>query len=167
MANSLALKWTDDDVNKLIELCNNEVTPAKAAEALGRSKSSVISKARQLNLWFLREDSWTSEDIDTLRDMASKGRSVVEIAGALSRSCRAVRAMAKFWGIYIVKTRDSSDCMKPKRYRDSWTVADDAYLSDGIKSGVSPEQLASDLERSIDGIYSRMSKLGITICGVC
>lgn len=86
MANSLALKWTDDDVNKLIELCNNEVTPAKAAEALGRSKSSVISKARQLNLWFLREDSWTSEDIDTLRDMASKGRSVVEIAGALSRS---------------------------------------------------------------------------------
>lgn len=162
MANSLEGKWTDDDVKRLTELCEGGITQSDAAVALGRSKSSVACKARRLNLWFIRDDSWSDEELKTLREMAHAGKFADEIAYAVGRSSRAVKSMARFWGIRINTAHDIDSSLRPSRYRDSWTMSDDKYLEYGLSENISPEQLASELGRSVEGVYSRMSKLGLT-----
>lgn len=85
-------RWTDEDDELLRELWEANAEAEEIAEALGRSKPSVFTRAAELGL--PRRSAalpWTRAELDTLRKLFERGLSDAEIAEKLEdRSINAI-----------------------------------------------------------------------------
>lgn len=156
------LRWSDADTERLISMCEAGITKAKAASELHCSIKRVVSKGRRLGLSFLRENSWTDEEIKLLEDLAAERKTSFEIASIIGRTSSAVEGKAKAFGISVVSVSDSGDT--PERHGDTWTNTDDKLLVDSIDAHCSVDDLVPVLERSSKAIRSHMTVLGLKQC---
>lgn len=154
-------RWTEEATQRLISLCQAGITKAAAANEFGCSISRVVAKGRQLNLSFLREDSWTDSDIANLEKLAGEGKTSFEIGIELGRTSSAVEGKAKTWGIHIKSVSEVED--KPLRYGDDWTCTDISLLEVYLSEHYSVDDLVPILGRSSKAIRSKMSVLGLTL----
>lgn len=86
--------WTDELVNKLIELHKAGLTFAQIAEEMGVSKSAVSSKVRSLIEAEILESRmqeimWTKEEIDQLFNLRAHGKTWGEISDKIGRGVTA------------------------------------------------------------------------------
>lgn len=156
------LRWSAEDTQRLISMCEAGTTKAKAAEAFNCSIRRVVSKGKRLGLSFLREDSWTDEDIAKLEELAFRGKTSFEIALELGRTSGAVESKAKAFHISIMSVSETDNV--PERHGDTWTNADDKLLEDSIEAKCSVDELVPVLERSSKAIRSHMCVLGLKLC---
>lgn len=88
--------WTEENINKLIELHRQGLTYSEIARELGITKNSVTSKVQRLiNLGVLesRMDHilWTEEDLDKMFKLRADGKTWAEIGeffGKSSNTCQ-------------------------------------------------------------------------------
>lgn len=86
--------WTEDKVNKLIELHRAGLSFSEIGKELGVSKNSVSSKVRALvEAGVLRprteQFSWPQEDVDRMFQLRAQGKTWGEIADKLGRKLTA------------------------------------------------------------------------------
>lgn len=104
------MNWTHNEIERLKEGINEELTAGQIADRLGCSRSAVIAKARRLGIPLahprgravtrgIRRTDWSPADIAILREMAERNCKISEIAQVLHRTHAAVDSKGQREGI--------------------------------------------------------------------
>ena len=83
--------WTEENINKLIELHRQGLTYSEIARELGVTKNSVTSKVQRMIYFGILESRmdhilWSEEDIEMLFKLREDGKTWAEIGEAFGKS---------------------------------------------------------------------------------
>lgn len=93
-------------------------------------------------------EPWSGEDIELLTQYTQEGMSLDEMSNRLQRSKKAVRMRQQAMGIYT-----------PKPVARLWSAEDDQTLKSMYTDGVSFEEIAENLGRTVNSIVARLVRL--------
>lgn len=87
--------WTEEDVEKLIEMYNDGASYVEISEVVRHAESSIATKLTKLRkagrITSTRsQESWTQEQVDTLLAMKAQGRTLEEVSVVIKKSYAAV-----------------------------------------------------------------------------
>ena len=141
-------RWTEREEKLLMQMVDHKTDYEDIAIRLGRSKGSVISKAKDMRRRAnmppkepkQRSDAWKDHEIETLIDMFSDGYKVSQIAEHLGRGVAGTR-------FKLVKLRDEGYRIDRRRtVRENTDVLRKAR---GIKLGRISAALFSDQDTNV------------------
>jgi biotin operon repressor len=148
--------WSDEDVARLVALCRGPSTAKQIAAELGRSPSSVTGRIERLRRKGTnippRQRLRHPQDDAGVRTLWQGGSTVREISQALGLSKQVVRAR-------IVELRASDERIRGLRPHRRWTADDDARLVSLWQDGATAEEIATDLGRTVQAVFSRVGAL--------
>lgn len=141
-------RWTEREEKLLMQMVDDKTDYEDIAIRLGRSKGSVISKAKDMRRRAnmppkepkQRSDAWKDHEIETLVDMFGDGYKVSEIAEHLGRGVAATR-------FKLVKLREEG--YRIDRRRTIRGNVDVLRKARGIKLGRISTALFSDQDTSV------------------
>ena len=142
--------WTEEAINKLIELSKSKKLGELVIE-LGKSSKSIKDKAKSLGITIiLNRKSWSQEDINELTKLINEGKlTTKEIADKLGRTEDAITIKVNRLGLKI-QTND-------KRY---WTKEEEILLSD-LWGNKSIDKIAKKLNRTVSSVKNKVYQLGL------
>lgn len=138
--------WTKEEITKLVELKQNNVSYDEIATILGRTTKSVTNKisnlglGEKLNYWTEEEDTLLIENLNTF--------SLAEIAIMLGRTRRSVSSRVSHLGL----TNDP---------HKKWSEEEIDILTKLRREGTPAKEIAIYLDRTEASVYSKASSLGL------
>lgn len=148
-SSSKVMRWTDDEVNKLISLSKTYST-YKIAEILNKTERQVYNKAVKLGIKINRNKQklWTEKDTQTLINLHDSYELHL-ISKVMGKSEAAIREKAKILGLEL-KFKD----------RTSWSLVEEQLLRE-YASVYTINEIAYFLERTTSSVYSKLRYMGI------
>jgi len=153
--------WTRNEEVLLMSLRAEGVSHRECAERMGRSVAGVMTKVTRLRA---REGTlgtsqnqgpynpWTDEDVERLCDMRERGRSIVDISGALGRSRSSVESKCKY--LIAKGTIPSMPLIRGK-----WEPHEIHELVTLYKRGVRLAHIATAMGRSRRSITTKVERM--------
>lgn len=147
--------WTDKD-NLLLQEYAKTMDLSEIADKMNRTTSAIRLQASRQGITILqnkkhKDSIWTDENISQLKELASQGKSVLEIAKIMNKKDQTLLKKAREMGIKLKK-----DEIK------EWTKEDVQNLILLSKTKKMSE-LVSELGRTSSSIKQKAKTLGITI----
>ena len=140
------IKWTEDEVNLLKELSNSK-SASEIATILNKAESTVIVKARKLNISLLKNHLWTDEDTNMLLSLHDI-LSVDEISEKMEMTEPVISKKAKELGIPIFY-----------KERRRWTEEEEQMLI-SYASIYTAREIAPMLNRTVASVTSKLQYIG-------
>lgn len=140
--------WTKQEDEDLIKYIANNISQAKIAELLNRTKSAVTNRVRHLGIAKEASTKWSSEDVEQLKNLYESGVSCEDISRKLNRSIGSI--YTKISISPFLSTRNKL-----------WTNEDDNLLKEKLNLGLTNDEIANLLNRTKSSISRRLSLLGI------
>ncbi len=148
-SSSKVMRWTDDEVNKLISL-SKTYTTEEIAEMLNKTERQVYNKAVKLGIQINRnkEKLWTEKDTQTLINLHDSYELHL-ISKVMGRSEAVIREKAKVLGLKL-KFKE----------RTSWSLAEEQLLREYAKD-YTINEIAYLLERTTSSVNAKLRYMGI------
>ena len=148
-SSSKVMRWTDDEVNKLISL-SKTYTTEEIAEMLNKTERQVYNKAVKLGIQINRNKQklWTEKDTQTLINLHDSYELHL-ISKVMGRSEAVIREKAKVLGLEL-KFKE----------RTSWSLAEEQLLREYAKN-YTINEIAYFLERTTSSVNAKLRYMGI------
>lgn len=143
------LRWTDDEVNKLISL-SEQYTLDEISKNLNRNPSQVYNKALRMGIEISnnRKKRWTKEDDKKLIDLHTS-YGLHQIAKIMNRSESTIRKKAKALGLRLKSQK-----------LVAWSLEDEQLLRE-YASKYTVNEIANLLDRTDSSIEAKLKCMGI------
>lgn len=148
-SSSKVMRWTDDEVNKLISL-SKTYTTEEIAEMLNKTERQVYNKAVKLGIQINRNKQklWTEEDTQALINLHDSYELHL-ISKVMGRSEAVIREKAKALGLEL-----------KFKVRTSWSLAEEQLLKKYAKD-YTINEIAYLLERTTSSVNAKLRYMGI------
>jgi hypothetical protein len=90
--------WTEEESQKLIQMCNENLTVVEISKKTGRSVSSLKNRMRKLNITARPVDEYTPKQVELIESMVMKGHCMEDIGERIGRSALGVRGKLERMG---------------------------------------------------------------------
>lgn len=141
-------KWTKEDIDKIVNLKNNNYPNSKIAEIIGCFEHHIEAKLYSLNIRRPNEyNSFTKENEQQLISMYNDGKNDTEIANALGFSIKTIRLKGKKLGIIFYKT--------------TWMEEELKIIKQMINEGKYFLEIVATLHRSRVSVARKIYEMGL------
>ena len=155
--------WSKDEVNLLYDKYETYGSSISDYNVIQRSKSSIVSKARDLGLHAdlkslskFRKDIWSDDELSILHDYYSQGGSALCQAKGLKRTAMAIKSKAYALGLYV----EDMTYINAK-LDSSWKQFELDILKEHYEEGGSLLCQKKGLNRKCSSIASKARDLGL------